>query len=68
MQALDDLSREYSAYMTTVNRFIKEQKENFPALEELKTKLDNVLEEFGVDVVELGEEGDLVGRVFRKEK
>lgn len=65
MKALDELSREYSAYMTTVNRFIDGEKKNFPALEGLKKELDEVQEEFGAEREEL-DGGEIVGRVFRE--
>ena len=65
MKALDELSREYSAYMTTVNRFIDGEKKNFPALEGLKKELDEVQEEFGTEREEL-DGGEIVGRVFRE--
>ena len=65
MKALDELSREYSAYMTAVNRFIDGEKKNFPALEGLKKELDEVQEEFGAEREEL-DGGEIVGRVFRE--
>ena len=65
MEALDGLSREYSAYMTTVNRFIDGEKENFPALEGLKKALDSVQAEFGSETEELDDGGQIVGRAFR---
>ncbi|MBQ8309046.1 MAG: DNA-binding protein [Clostridia bacterium] len=50
LQTLTDLSREYSAYMTEVTRFIKEQ--DSPKSRALKEKLDAVHKEFGVEIIE----------------
>ena len=66
-KALDELSLEYSAYMTQVERFIEREKMNFPTLCELKTELDGVRKEFGVETVELGDGNEIVGKVFRGE-
>ena len=50
LKMLTDLSREYSAYMTEVERFIKEQ--DSPAACALKEKLDAVHKEFGSEIIE----------------
>ena len=63
LKALNGLSREYSAYMTEVNRFIAEEKENFPALNRLEQRLDGVHREYGADV-ERTDGGEIVGNVF----
>ncbi|MBQ8322853.1 MAG: DNA-binding protein [Clostridia bacterium] len=63
-KALDELSEEYSAYMTTVERFIESESGNFPALGRLKEKLDGVHEAFGAETVAV-ESGEIVGKVFR---
>ena len=60
--ALDELSDEYSAYMTAVNRFIESKKDEFPALMALKADLDGVHEAFGA---ETEPNGEIVGKVFR---
>ena len=67
LKALDGLSREYSAYMTEVERFIEGEKNNFPALTALKEKLDGVHEEFGSET-EMLDGGEIVGNVFRGEE
>ena len=65
MKALDDLSGEYSAYMTAVNRFIEKEKGNFPALVDLKNALDGVQEEYGSEIETLPDGSQVVGKVFR---
>ncbi len=50
LKMLTDLSREYSAYMTEVTRFIKEQ--NTPVAHALKEKLNAVHKEFGSEIIE----------------
>jgi predicted DNA-binding protein YlxM (UPF0122 family) len=67
LKALNGLSREYSAYMTEVERFIADEKETFPALNVLKQRLDSVHREYGADV-ESVDGGEIVGGVFRDEE
>ena len=67
LKTLDELSLEYSAYMTEVGRFIEKEQANFPALCRLKEKLDGVHQQFGVETTGL-EEGEIVGRAFREEE
>ena len=50
LKMLTDLSREYSAYMTEVRRFIKEQ--DSPATRALKERLDATVKEFGSEIIE----------------
>ena len=54
-QTLTDLSREYSAYMTAVLRWRKAQETAHPEwkedLQALKTALDGVHTEFGVEII-----------------
>ena len=50
LKMLTDLSREYSAYMTEVTRFIKEQ--DTPKVRALKERLDAVHKEFGAEIIE----------------
>ena len=66
-QALDELSREYSAYMTQVERFIRSEEENFPALARLKEDLDDVHREFDAERIDLGDGNEIVGKGFRGE-
>ena len=66
-KALDDLSAEYSAYMTQVERFIENEKENFPALGLLKEKLNGVHREFGAETTQLAN-GEIVGKAFREQE
>ena len=67
-KALDELSGEYSAYMTVVKRFIDREKSSFSKLSELEIALDAVHGGFDVEKTELGEDGEIVGKVFRAEK
>lgn len=67
LKALNGLSREYSAYMTEVERFMAEEKGNFPALNGLKQRLDGVHREYGADVESM-DGGEIVGDVFRGEE
>ena len=67
LKALNGLSREYSAYMTEVERFMADEKETFPALNVLKQRLDSVHREYGADV-ESVDGGEIVGGVFRDEE
>ena len=50
LKMLTELSREYSAYMTEVGRFIKEQ--DSPDTRALKERLDKVQKEFGSEIIE----------------
>ncbi len=51
---LDDLSLEYSAYATAVDRWVEKQKQSGDdvALQELENSLTKVREEFGVEKIE----------------
>ncbi len=68
LKALDELSHEYSAYMTTVERFIEKEKEAFPMLRSLKEALKGVHEEFGAEIDFLDDGGEIVGKTFREEE
>ena len=68
---LTDLSREYSAYMTEVERWIAKMREKAPQMQEelevLQAKLDGVHKEFGVEKIDLDDSGNsIVGRGFRE--
>lgn len=71
LKALQDLSTEYSAYMTAVGRWTEETKKNCPAFEKelsvLQEKLDGVHREFGVEKIELDEGNSIFGQAFREE-
>jgi predicted DNA-binding protein YlxM (UPF0122 family) len=67
LKALDDLSHEYSAYATQVERFIEREKGNFPTLATLKETLDGVQREFGAEKMEIAD-GAILGKVFREEE
>jgi predicted DNA-binding protein YlxM (UPF0122 family) len=70
VQTLDDLSREYSAYMTAVNRWRERVKAKMPEMSDeldgLEKALVAVHEEFG-EQIEDTKDGEIVGKVFRKE-
>jgi predicted DNA-binding protein YlxM (UPF0122 family) len=67
LQALDDLSHEYSAYMTEVERFVEKEKKNFEPLSALKEKLDGIQKQFGAEKTEVAD-GVIVGKAFREEE
>lgn len=63
-KALDELSREYSAYITETERFITAHKEQYPALDILQEQLIKAQADFGSERTDDG----IVGRVFREEE
>lgn len=69
-KGISDLSKEYSAYMTTVRRWLDEQKRERPELKEtwldLENKLAATLREFGVEQMDLDGERSVFGRTFRE--
>ncbi|MBQ8291426.1 MAG: DNA-binding protein [Clostridia bacterium] len=65
-KVLDELSLEYSAYMTETQRFIEANKDAYPPLETLQAKLDGVLQSFGEEKLKT-EGGEIVGKAFREE-
>ena len=70
VKALDDLSREYSAYMTTVGRWISKMQAKGACpqeIEELQNALSATLAEFGVEKTET-DGGAVFGKAFREEK
>ena len=70
--ALDELSNEYSAYMTTVSRWIAKRKQEGGSLEsilELEQSLEKVHEEFGVEKIDGEDDTDGVfGKVISREE
>ena len=69
-RALTQADEEYSAYMTTVNRWISSMRESCPEisseLPELEGALHGVIEEYGGEVISLDGENTIVGRTFRE--
>lgn len=69
-RALTQADEEYSAYMTTVNRWISSMRESRPEisseLQELEGVLHGVIEEYGGEVISLDGENTIVGRTFRE--
>ena len=69
-KALDELSREYSAYMTEVERWLDGMKKEVPELLQsfirLEDKLANVHSEYGAEKTEL-DGGTVHGKTFREE-
>ncbi|MBQ9728594.1 MAG: RNA polymerase subunit sigma-70 [Clostridia bacterium] len=61
-KALDELTAEYSEYMTQVERFIEDEQEKFPALQRLQATLQGVHARF-----ETERSDGVVGKVFREE-
>ena len=66
-KALDEVSREYSAYMTETERFISEHRQNYAPLDVLSERLQAVQKALGVERTET-QTGAIVGRVFREEE
>lgn len=60
LKTLDEISQEYSAYMTETERWMEKMRQNGPQwqqpIDELKTRLQGVHEQFGVEIVDLDEE------------
>ena len=69
-KALTELSREYSAYMTEVGRWMAQMREKTPEikaeLDALEAKLNRVQEEFGAEKIDLDGDNSIVGKVFRE--
>ena len=67
-KALDELSLEYSAYMTETGRWVARMREARPdlkiELDALEEKLHGVHKEFGSETFDL-DDGEIVGKVFR---
>ena len=70
VKALDEISREYSAYMTTVNRWISKKKSTGASPEEVcvfEKDLEKTLAEFEVEKCET-DDGVVYGKAFREGK
>ena len=68
--AIDELSREYSAYMTTVCRWISAMKEKGGMDDELlalEKSLESVHQEFGVEKTDV-QDGVVFGKVISREE
>lgn len=61
LQTLNDLSREYSSYMTAVERFIAAHKGENAEVAALKSKLDEIHEAFQNEIIDLDGQGEIVG-------
>lgn len=66
-KAMQDLSREYSAYMTKVERWIDANR-TLEKAQELKAELTEVHKEFQVEQIDLGEGNAVYGKTYRKEE
>lgn len=68
LKALEELSLEYSAYMTTVGRWAERTKKSCPEMadkiNDLQTQLDEVHKQFGVEKEVMDEENEIVGKVY----
>ncbi|MBE5740241.1 MAG: putative DNA-binding protein [Clostridiales bacterium] len=68
LKALEELSLEYSAYMTTVGRWAERTKKSCPEMadkiNDLQTQLDEVHKQFGVEKEAMDEENEIVGKVY----
>ena len=69
-KAHTELSREYSAYITEVGRWMAQMREKTPEikaeLDALEAKLNRAQEEFGVEKIDLDDGSQIVGKVFRE--
>ena len=64
LKALDELSLEYSSYITVVERWLNSQEET-EQVKELKGQLDKLRADLGVETEELGDGGVVYGKAFR---
>ncbi len=66
-KALDELSLEYSAYMTAVEKWLEKrrQKGDGEAVQELEAALGTVHKKFGEEIIEV-DGGQIVGKPFRE--
>ena len=69
LNAITDVSREYSAYMTVVERWTETMKKTCPEmlekLNELQVQLEDVHKEFGVEKEDADGNGAIYGKAFR---
>ncbi len=69
-KALEELSREYSAYMTETERWLAAARTRMPsekaALDDLEARLRGVHEAFGVTETTGADGGKIVGKAFRE--
>ena len=69
LKALEEVSREYSAYMTTVTRWAEQMRKARPEIAEeidvLQTQLDAVHQEYGVEKIDVGA-GEIIAKPFRE--
>ncbi|MBE7086199.1 MAG: DNA-binding protein [Clostridiales bacterium] len=70
-KALEELSLEYSAYMTETGRWIAKMRDKSPQvrtdLDELEERLNGVHKEFDAETMDV-DDGKIVGKVFRGEE
>ena len=67
LKSMQDISREYSAYATTVERWL-ENNSAFTKAQELKADLEEVRKEFQIEQIDLGEGNVVYGKTYRKEE
>ena len=69
LKALEEVSREYSAYMTTVTRWAEQMRKARPEMTEeidvLQMQLDAVHQEYGVEKIDVGA-GEIIAKPFRE--
>ena len=72
LKALEEVSREYSAYMTMVERWSKKTRTDCPELsgriDELQVQLGAVHKQYGVEKILLDEDGEIVGDTYRGDR
>ena len=69
LNAITDVSREYSAYMTVVERWTETMKKTCPEmlekLNELQVQLEEVHKQYGVEKEDVDGNGAIYGKAFR---
>jgi predicted DNA-binding protein YlxM (UPF0122 family) len=69
LKAMEELSLEYSSYMTVVGRWAEKTRKTNPEMAEkiaqLQGQLDEVHKEYGVEKIDLDGDGEIVGKTLR---
>ena len=69
LKAMEEVSSEYSSYMTVVERWAETTRTTNPEMvtkiDELQTKLDEVHIQYGTEKIHLDEDGEILGKAYR---
>ena len=72
LKGLEELSREYSSYMTAVERWAEKTKKDCPEMvakiDELQEQIAEVHQQYGVEKILLDEDSEIVGDSYRGDK